>query len=99
MLGNAGEWVTEEEISSANPPGPLVDFRGVLHPTDDSALVRGGFANAAPWSLRVGSRALGAVRWAHGPGVTVRLVRSLPHPTDAGAPDAAPADASPDAGR
>jgi hypothetical protein len=29
----------------------------------------------------------------------VRLVRSLRHPTDAGAPDAAPADASPDAGR
>ena len=99
MLGNAVEWVTEEEISSANPPGPLVDFRGVLHPTDDSALVRGGAANAPPWSLRAGGRSLGAVRWAHGPGGSVRLVRSLPHLHDAGAPDAAPADASSDAGR
>ena len=89
MLGNSGEWVTEEGIGSPNPEGPLVDFRGVLNPTDDSALIRGGFANAPPWGLRAGGRSLAGIRNAWSPGQGVRLVRSLPNATDAGAaPDA-----------
>jgi sulfatase modifying factor 1 len=88
MLGNAGEWVTEEGIGLPNPDGPLVDFRGVLNPTDDSVLIRGGFANAPPWGLRAGARSLTGLRNFASPGVGFRLVRSLPNAVDAGAPDA-----------
>jgi sulfatase modifying factor 1 len=88
ILGNAGERVTEEGIGLPNPDGPLVDFRGVLNPTDDSVLIRGGFANAPPWGLRAGARSLTGSRSATTPGAGFRLVRSLPNAVDAGAPDA-----------
>ena len=87
LLGNAGEWVSEEGIGLATPEGSLVDFRAILNPTDDSALIRGGFANAAPWELRAGARSLASIRNASGTGIGFRLVRSLPLP-DAGAGDA-----------
>ncbi len=89
LLGNAGEWVTEEGIGLATPEGYLVDFRGILNPTDDSALIRGGFASGAPWELRAGGRSLGSIRNASGTGLGFRLVRSLPTSHDAGSADAA----------
>jgi formylglycine-generating enzyme len=89
ILGNAGEWTTQEGYGLPNPEGPLVDWRGVLHPTDDSALIRGGFANAPPWGVRAGARSLAGIRYGASPGIGFRLVRSLPNSGDAGAPDAA----------
>ena len=89
LLGNSGEWVTEEGIGVPTQEGPLVDFRGAMQPEGESALTRGGFANAPPWGLRAGGRSLASPRYARSPGGGVRLVRSLPNPTDAGAaPDA-----------
>ena len=88
ILGNAGEWTTQEGYGLANPEGPLVDWRGVLDPTDTSALIRGGFANAQPWEIRAGARSLAGIRNGEGPGVGFRLVRSLPNVLDSGLPDA-----------
>jgi formylglycine-generating enzyme required for sulfatase activity len=88
ILGNAGEWVTEEGIGLPNPDGPLVDFRGVLNPTDDSVLMRGGFSNAPPWGLRAGARSLTGLRNYESSGGGFRLVRSLPNVVDGGASDA-----------
>jgi formylglycine-generating enzyme required for sulfatase activity len=85
ILGNAGEWVTEEFIGTENPPGPLVDFRGVLNPTDDAALSRGGFSNGEPWALRAGARSITGSRAYGSPGGGFRLVRSLPNEADGGA--------------
>ncbi len=88
ILGNSGERITEEGIGLSTPAGPLVDFRGVLNPTDDSDLIRGGFASAQPWGVRAGARSLATIRNASSPGVGFRLVRSLPSAADAGPTDA-----------
>lgn len=85
ILGNAGEWVTQEGYGLPTDDGHLVDYRGVLHATDDSALIRGGFGNAPPWGVRAGARSLASIRNGGSPGVGFRLVRSLPNLPDAGA--------------
>ncbi len=92
MLGNAGEWNTQEANPSPNPEGPLVDWRGVLDPTVDTALFRGGFVNTYPVGLRAMSRSFTTVRNVAGHGGGFRLVRSVIIEADA----ATPRDGGPD---
>lgn len=96
LLGNAGECTTQEGYGLPTDEGRLVDYRGVLHPTDDSALLRGGLANGAPWEARAGARSYATLRSATSPGIGFRLVRSLPKQPDAGTSDGGTTDSGRD---
>lgn len=85
MLGNVGEWITQEANGFSNPEGPLVDWRGQLDPAADTALLRGGFANSFPWGLIARTRSYTTVRNGTAPGIGFRLVRSVVV-ADAGSP-------------
>lgn len=75
MLGNAYEWVNDEDNGQAPPPGPLTDLGGQLS-TFTSRMIRGGAATTWPTLLRSAS-SLGASWDFSFPQHGFRLVRTI----------------------
>lgn len=82
MSGNVGEWVNDRYTGLGYGAGALVD-PGAQIEFVDAAVLRGGWAFGWTSELRSANRIAG-IRYSHGPGTGMRLVRTVRVGPDSG---------------